>query len=91
MKSFAIANRLIFGGEWKQGVAEQIPAGDGVAAFTAYTMELHHFQLYEDDYAANIPASDSQALADTGFTIADLKSSSKREKVYMRIAADVIV
>ena len=91
MKSFAIANRLIFGGEWKQGVAEQIPAGDGVAAFTAYTMELHHFQLYEDDYAANIPASVSQALADTGFTIADLKSSSKREKVYMRIAADVIV
>ena len=90
MKAFADKNRLIFGGEWKQGVAEKIPAGDGVAAFTAYTMELHHFQLYEADYAANIPASVLKALTDTGFTVTDLKSSSKRSKVYTRIAADVI-
>ena len=91
MKSYAAANRLIWGGVWKQGNAESIPAGDGVAAFTAYTMELHHFQLYEADYAANIPASVLKALTDTGFTVADLKSSVKREGVYKRIASDVIV
>lgn len=91
MKAFATENRLIFGGEWKQGVAEKIPAGDGVAAFTAYTMELHHFQLFEADYAANLPASLLKALTDTGFSVADLKSSSKRSKVYQRIASDVVV
>ena len=90
MKSYATENGLVWGGEFKKGNPESIPAGDGVAAFTCYTMELHHYELDRSEYATELPAKVLQALTDTGFTVTDLKSSSKRQKVYARIASDTI-
>ena len=90
MKSYATKNGLVWGGEFKKGNPESIPAGDGVAAFTCYTMELHHYELDRSEYASELPAKVLQALADTGFTVTDLKSSTKRQKVYARIASDVV-
>lgn len=90
MKSFAMENGLVWGGEFKKGDPESIPAGDGVAAFTCYTMELHHFELDRTEYATELPSTVLQALTDTGFTVTDLKSSSGRQKVYARIASDTI-
>jgi len=89
LKKYAAEKNLEWGGAWAQGFPEQIPAGDGVEAFTAYTMELHHFELLQSELEGAIHPRIVAALSLTRFTTANLLSPGRnREELYEEIATE---
>ena len=89
LKKYAAEKGLVWGGAWRQGTPEQIPAGDGVEAFTAYTMELHHFELPQDQLEQNLHPRVVEALRQSNRSTSEFTGrSSNRRDLYNEIAGE---
>lgn len=89
LRAFAREKRFLWGGTFKQGNPESIPATEGESAFTAYTMELHHFELLAEDYEYEINSKVKGAIIKSGYKVADLLSSGARKPLYQLIKSEL--
>jgi len=89
LKKYATQKNLVWGGTWAQGTPEQIPAGDGVEAFTAYTMELHHFELPQTELEGAIHPQVRKLLTEGGYITGALRAPGEnRVPLYTEIGRE---